>query len=56
MEAEEAMSEDDTTKQPATEQDDKDAPTETTLGGLEVRTPTRGEFFANLKKVSKPDD
>jgi hypothetical protein len=30
-------------------------PREVTPGGLEVRTPTRGEFFANLKKVTKPD-
>lgn len=30
-------------------------PTEKTPGGLEVRTPTRGEFFSNLKKVSKPE-
>jgi hypothetical protein len=30
-------------------------PTETTPKGYEVPIPKRGEFFASLKKVSKPD-
>jgi hypothetical protein len=29
-------------------------PTERTAKGYEVPIPDRGEFFANLKKVSKP--
>jgi hypothetical protein len=32
---------------------DKDEPTEKTMKGMTVRTPTRGEFFKNLEKVSK---
>jgi hypothetical protein len=41
-----------------TNQDDKEReePTETTPGGLEVRTPGRDEFFGNLRRVSKPDE
>lgn len=39
-------------KQPATP---KEA-TETTPGGLEVRTPSRDEFFGNLKKILKPGE
>lgn len=31
-------------------------PTEVTPGGLEVRTPTRGEFFKNLEKASASDE
>jgi hypothetical protein len=30
-------------------------PTERTPKGYEVPVPKRGEFFANLKKVSKPE-
>ena len=39
-------------KQPAAEAE----ATETTPSGLEVRTPSRAEFFANLRKASKPED
>ena len=48
MDDEEAMS--DEAKQPAPE-----PAKEITPGGLKVPTPTRGEFFANLKKVLRPD-
>ena len=35
--------------------DKEQRPTEKTPKGHEVPVPQRGEFFANLKKVSKPD-
>jgi len=34
---------------------EKPVPTEKTPKGYEVPVPQRGEFFANLKKVSKPE-
>lgn len=39
------------------ERDDKEREeqTETTPGGLEVRTPSRDEFFGNLRRVSRPE-
>jgi hypothetical protein len=33
-----------------------DEPREKSRKGLDVRTPTRDEFFANLEQVSRPDD
>ena len=33
---------------------DREAGTELTADGMDVRTPTRGEFFENLEKVAKP--
>jgi hypothetical protein len=51
VEAEETMS-DKTPKQPPA---DEREPREVTPGGLEVRTPSRGEFFANLKKIIRPE-
>lgn len=33
---------------------DREVGTELTADGMEVRTPTRGEFFKNLEKVAKP--
>lgn len=40
-----------------TKPDEKESkePTEVTPGGLEVRTPSRDEFFGNLRRVSKPE-
>jgi hypothetical protein len=40
-----------------TDKDDKEReePTETTPSGLEVRTPSRDEFFGNLRRVSRPE-
>lgn len=40
-----------------TEKNDKETEeeTETTPGGLEVRTPKRDEFFGNLRRVSRPE-
>lgn len=34
---------------------ESDEPTEMTPGGLEVRTPSRDEFFGNLRRVSRPE-
>jgi hypothetical protein len=35
---------------------EKDEPRERTPTGYEVRTPTRREFFDNLRKASEPED
>jgi hypothetical protein len=34
---------------------EKPVPTEKTAKGYEVPIPKRGDFFANLKKVAKPE-
>jgi hypothetical protein len=39
--------------QPAEEDDE---PREKSRKGMDVRTPSRDEFFANLEQVSRPDD
>jgi hypothetical protein len=33
----------------------EEEPKEKTRKGMEVRTPSRDEFFSNLEKVSEPD-
>jgi hypothetical protein len=35
---------------------EEDEPREKSRKGMDVRTPTRDEFFANLEQVSRPDD
>jgi hypothetical protein len=35
---------------------EEDEPREKSRKGMDVRTPSRDEFFANLEQVSKPDD
>ena len=34
----------------------KKQPTQTTLKGAEIPVPTRGDFFRDLEKVTKPHD
>lgn len=41
-------------QEPKVEQDENE-PREKTATGFEVRTPRRGEFFENLKRVSEPE-
>ena len=35
---------------------EKAEPREKSRKGMDVRTPSREEFFANLERVSRPDD
>jgi hypothetical protein len=37
------------------DENERDEDTEVTPGGLEVRTPTRDEFFGNLRRASRPE-
>jgi hypothetical protein len=43
-------------EEPEVTETEKQADREVTPQGLEVPTPDRDDFFANLRKVSKPDD
>ena len=42
-------------KQDATENLEPDEPTQETEKGLKIGVPERGDFFAGLEKVSKPE-